>query len=257
MRRGKFSVLIYLFIISIFLSVFLFSVEPVAAEETKFTPQISIGDFTKGDSQLVQSDTIGRYIHEIYKYAIGVVGIVSAVVIMFGGLMWIMAGGNASKIDDAKSWIGAALIGLVLALFSFAILKTVNPELVKVQPIDMSQMGNPITCCHPEKGETYFIAERDGDYILTCTPQTKEDKEIYGSSGIPNCDDNQVCRKTFSGYKCIIKDDGGCCGTKTNFAYTDYYSCKMVDSEDDCGNSNYYHMNQTCEEIDVNCQSIK
>ncbi|MFA6306657.1 MAG: pilin [Patescibacteria group bacterium] len=73
---------------------------------------------------------IGEYIAGIYKYAIGIVGILAAVVLMIGGVMWIVAGGSATMIGEAKSWIGASLTGLVIALCSYIILYQVNPALV-------------------------------------------------------------------------------------------------------------------------------
>lgn len=108
---------------------------PSQAEEKKvyFVPQVGIGDdFQKGDSITVGDSTkmIGDYINAIYKYAIGIVGILAAVVLMFGGVLWITAGGNAERVGNAKSWIGAALTGLVLTLASYTILYTVNPDLV-------------------------------------------------------------------------------------------------------------------------------
>ena len=76
---------------------------------------------------------IANYIKGIYGFAIGIVGIVAALVIMMGGVMWITAGGNTSRIENAKSWITAALTGLVIALSSYAILYTVNPDLVNLR----------------------------------------------------------------------------------------------------------------------------
>ncbi len=80
---------------------------------------------------------IGEYIVAIYKYAIGIVGILAAVVLMFGGVLWITAGGNNERISNAKSWIAASLSGLVLALCSYMILYTINPNLVKFEPIEI------------------------------------------------------------------------------------------------------------------------
>jgi len=104
----------------------------------KFTPQVEIPGF--GEYNFSQNDStkpIGLYIKAIYKYAIGVVGIIAAVVLMWGGFSWLLAGGNAEKIGEAKAWIGAALTGLFLAIISFAVLATINPNLVdfKITPI--------------------------------------------------------------------------------------------------------------------------
>lgn len=78
---------------------------------------------------------IGEYIAGVYKYAIGIVGILAAVVLMVGGVLWIIAGGNATTIGEAKAWIGASLTGLVIALCSYTILYQINPDLLKFKPL--------------------------------------------------------------------------------------------------------------------------
>lgn len=109
---------------------------PLSVFAINFTPQVSIGDKFQKDSPVsIDSNTIGEYIKTIYKYSIGVVGILATVVMMIGGIMWIAAAGNASRISEAKSWIGAAIIGLVLALSSYMILKTVDTQFVEFRSI--------------------------------------------------------------------------------------------------------------------------
>ncbi|MBA4319845.1 MAG: hypothetical protein C0412_15715 [Flavobacterium sp.] len=125
------------FILQIICLFFLF-LAPVASHATdiKFTPQVGIGeDFIAGTQYPVSGSTktIAEYIRVIYKYAIGVVGILAAVVLMIGGVLWVVAGGNATTIGEAKAWIGASLTGLVLALTSYLILATINPALVKLE----------------------------------------------------------------------------------------------------------------------------
>lgn len=81
---------------------------------------------------------IGEYIAGIYKYAIGIVGILAAVVLMIGGVIWIMAGGSATAIGEAKAWIGASLTGLIIALTSYLILYQVNPALVNFNSLNIN-----------------------------------------------------------------------------------------------------------------------
>lgn len=83
---------------------------------------------------------IGEYISAIYKYSIGIVGILAAVILMVGGIIWLTAGGNASMVTEAKAWITASLTGLILALCSYTILYQVNPNLLKFKPIGLKQI---------------------------------------------------------------------------------------------------------------------
>jgi len=110
--------------------------------QIKFNPQVSIpnSNFTHSDTPgsgiTIQPTSIGEYIRSIYRYAIGIVGILATVVLMFGGFRWLTAGGNASTISEAQEWIKAALTGLVLTFSAYLILATVNPALINLAPIN-------------------------------------------------------------------------------------------------------------------------
>lgn len=97
---------------------------------------VGVGDFKKGEVKAISGSTIGEFINEIYKYALGVVGILATVVMMIGGFIWITAGGNAGRVSDAKNWIFGAITGLVLTMCSWLILNTINPDLVVFKPIN-------------------------------------------------------------------------------------------------------------------------
>jgi hypothetical protein len=113
-----------------------------AADPIKFKPQITIDkDFSNTKEITIAPDSIGKYIKAIYKYAIGIVGILAAVVLMFGGLLWLTAGGNANQVSEAKAWIGASLTGLLIALCSFMIMATINPRLVEVGTINPEKVN--------------------------------------------------------------------------------------------------------------------
>lgn len=84
----------------------------------------------EGANRTCSTAWIAQYITAIYKYALGIVGILATVVLMVGGIIWLTAGGSASRITEAKAWIGASLTGLIIALASYTILYQVNPNLV-------------------------------------------------------------------------------------------------------------------------------
>jgi len=121
------------------------------AEPSQFTPQVAIdgSQFQKG---VATAPSIAKYIQAVYNYAIGVVGILAAIILMYAGVRWLTAGGSPEAVNDAKAWISASLTGLVLALCSYAILKTVNPDLVNLEdvtPAGISTINQQIntTCC--------------------------------------------------------------------------------------------------------------
>jgi len=73
---------------------------------------------------------LGEYIAGVYKYAIIVIGIIAVVMMILSGLRWTMSGGDQGKIGEAQKGIAGSLVGLLLAIGSYAILYNVNPELV-------------------------------------------------------------------------------------------------------------------------------
>ncbi|KKQ59768.1 MAG: hypothetical protein US81_C0037G0003 [Parcubacteria group bacterium GW2011_GWE2_38_18] len=157
------KIILYLFI-SIFilqilsLTFLLLTPKPSQAADIKFIPQVGIpgektGDDTKdfsGKSVVNFSDDktirpIGEYIRWFYKYAIGAVGILATIVMMFGGVLWITAMGSPERITDAKAWITASLTGLFLALTSYLMLATINPALVNLNTPGVANVKDSAT----------------------------------------------------------------------------------------------------------------
>jgi hypothetical protein len=67
------------------------------------------------------TDQVGSSVSNIIKIAIGVLGLVAVVVIIVGGVSYMTAAGDPSKLKKAKDTILYAVIGLIIAALSFAI----------------------------------------------------------------------------------------------------------------------------------------
>ena len=61
----------------------------------------------------------------LIKTALGFLGILAVIVILAGGFQWMLSGGNEEKIARARGMIIAGIIGLVIILASFSIVKFV------------------------------------------------------------------------------------------------------------------------------------
>jgi len=57
----------------------------------------------------------------IVRIILGFLGIVAVGIIMWGGYLWMTAGGDATKVDKAKKTLISAVIGLVIILSAFII----------------------------------------------------------------------------------------------------------------------------------------
>ncbi len=143
-------------------------------------------EFERGEDVTFSGDTLGKYIRAIYNYSLGIVGILAAVVLMIGGVIWLTAGGNVNRVETAKQWIGGALTGLVLMLTSYMLLYQINPELVafpelgidEVDLAGMPQFGGEPECTWILGLNCQFY---DTDYVEAsshrCGPKENENFE--------------------------------------------------------------------------------
>ncbi len=183
------------------------------------------------------ASSIANYVEAIYTYGIGVVGILATIVIMIGGLIWITSMGNAARVSNAKDWIGAALTGLALAMFSYTILFIINEDLVKFKPLVVEKVGpanssekvNTAKCgdatynadtqeCIERDGVSEIKAKEDlGDDLIWQsatagsgdTPNDETEDTIGQSSYRPlgaDCDSTNICDADTG----LVCDNGTC-----------------------------------------------
>ncbi|MFA6995329.1 MAG: pilin [Patescibacteria group bacterium] len=88
-------------------------------------------------SYTVSVPWIGQYIGGIYNYGVGIAGILAAIMLMAGGVLWLISAGDASKITQAKELITGSITGLIILTTSYLLLYTINPELTQFKPIDL------------------------------------------------------------------------------------------------------------------------
>ncbi len=62
---------------------------------------------------------------KLSNIALGIVGALSVIMLIWGGLRYILSGGDSKKITDAKNTILYAIIGLAIAFLSYAIINFV------------------------------------------------------------------------------------------------------------------------------------
>jgi hypothetical protein len=74
---------------------------------------------------------------EFYRIALALVGVTALGTIVYGGVLYTVSSGNASKQQDAIGWLTAAALGVVLLLGAYLLLYTINSQLVRFGPIDI------------------------------------------------------------------------------------------------------------------------
>ncbi len=108
-----------------------------------------------------------EYITGIYNLFIGLLALAATVMIMAGGMQWLLAAGSQQKISSAKTTITSAIGGLVLALLSYTILQTINPNLTTLTLTDVDpikKIDSSLYCSNfpgAESGDTKFVVASD------------------------------------------------------------------------------------------------
>lgn len=89
------------------------------------------------------TSTPGAYIANFYQFALMVGGVLAFGVIVYGGVRYMASAGNPSGQSDAKEWIEAALLGLLLLVGAYFILNVINPQLVNLNLPSLTPVNIP------------------------------------------------------------------------------------------------------------------
>ncbi len=84
------------------------------------------GTLTLGSADLKET------VLNIITFVLGLLGLIAVIMILYGGFVWLTAGGNEDKVGSAKKIISAAIVGLIVILLSWAIVNFVVKSTVNV-----------------------------------------------------------------------------------------------------------------------------
>ncbi len=108
--------------------------------------------------------TINYYINAMYRYSAGVAVTFAIVLIMIGGVQY-MVGSAVGTIDAAKKRMWNAVIGLVLVLSTHSILTFVNPAITSFKPLGLETVPRESSFSIETRkgGEPIYLDRNDGD----------------------------------------------------------------------------------------------
>jgi len=86
-----------------------------------------VADPKKSDQGLITDlpSTIGK----IVGAGLSLLGVIFLLLIIYGGIVWMIARGNEQRVEQAKTTIEAAVIGLVIVLAAYAITYFIGAQL--------------------------------------------------------------------------------------------------------------------------------
>ncbi len=76
------------------------------------------------------SQTLPQLVGNIINIALGILGIILVILIVYGGILWMIAMGDEKKIDKAKAILTNAIVGLVITVAAYAISSYVISALI-------------------------------------------------------------------------------------------------------------------------------
>jgi hypothetical protein len=92
---------------------------PFARADQLSSDDLLSSDF--GDSTGLGQGDLKQTIGSLINVALQFLGVVTVVIILYGGFKWMTAGGNEEKVGEAKRLIIAGIIGLAIILSAYAI----------------------------------------------------------------------------------------------------------------------------------------
>lgn len=202
-------------------------VEPGASSEANSSGMSYsfLSPFSKETSIAINSSSVNRYIAMIFALAVGAVGLIVLLMMIIGGVQWLIANGNASRISEAKKTMADSLVGLLLVLGSYFILSIVMGDFTKfglsMDPIKKVANFSPIGFEEFEEpgdidgaipncdGGKNLSGKQAADYILKYgeTLKGKVTYHLGGKSVKAGCSsDEDVCKYKPCKNKCYPGD---------------------------------------------------
>lgn len=101
-------------------------------------PVIALGaEVTLTYPPFASAGSPAAFVSQLYNYALGIAGTLAIMMIVYGGIKYIVSSGNTSAQSDAKDIITSAIWGIVLLAGAYLVLSTINPEIVLLKDIEL------------------------------------------------------------------------------------------------------------------------
>ncbi len=84
----------------------------------------------KGDDQPADLTGNGGVFQTVTNVLLFIIGAVSVIMLIIGGIRYTTSGGNSSSVESAKNTILYAIVGLVVAILAYAVVQWVTTQFV-------------------------------------------------------------------------------------------------------------------------------
>lgn len=140
------------------------------ADDVPYDLNISIGSVT-------QVQNFPEYINLVYAWLLPAAALIAVVMMMLGGLQYILSRGKEKYISKGKDRIVHAITGLVILLSIFVLLNLIDPRLTVFNPLKVPLVKEVVML------DTDSSCERLSDYGYTVEPATSTTSALCGGQG--------------------------------------------------------------------------
>lgn len=217
---------------------------PISAQavDVNFSPQVGIPktEFEKGTpivigkevknaitgDTVMRSDLLARYISAFYSWGLSIVGVISVLMLMAAGVIWLTSAGDSGKITNAKKMIEGSLLGGALLIGSWFLLNTINPNLTKLPALETVIIDKVVTGCCTEDGRSKMVIGKE------CKGEFDENKKLNSNF---QCEAESCCvtKILASGVQkdyCFSALSANCTGQKIQKNCSEIPSCQAATS---------------------------
>lgn len=147
-------------------------------ENDVYTLLAPIGGFTEAPNN------IGEYFNKIFLIVIGLCGLLAVIMIVIGGIQY-MGDESIFGKTEAKSRIKMAILGLIIALGAYALLNTINPDLLGGGGVNIKQVTAEIDSIEYISSESF--TQITGKRTLSASEYDEMGRKVAREVGIPFC----------------------------------------------------------------------
>lgn len=148
---------------------------------------------------------IPTYVSAAYKFIVPVAALLAVVMLMVGGLQYILARGASDAIKKAKTRMVAAITGLVLLMSAYAMASILDPRLVNLKQLRLPAVKDVVildtsSTCEYLASVGFEIDGKSGDEVADAHIACKTEGEI---TSIENIASNVVAGSLEKGDTCL------------------------------------------------------
>jgi len=116
---------------------------------------------------------LAQYVKYIFNFAVAIVGLIAFGSLVWAGIHYLTSTSQPEELKKGKKRIQAALLGLLILLFSYLILTTINPQLIAFKLPGLIQAPvTPVATSTPISEATPDVYEKIGTLVNALSSTT-------------------------------------------------------------------------------------